>query len=46
VSAWLDQVQEDLRQVRARVQYLHREEQRRVDQQRLVAELITSSNPV
>lgn len=45
VRAWMDQVQEDLRQVRARVQFLRLEQARLVDQQRLVAELITSSNP-
>jgi hypothetical protein len=44
VRAWMDAVQDDLRQVRARVQFLRAEQSRLEDQQRLVAELITSSN--
>lgn len=46
VRAWLEQVQEDLRKVEARVQYLQLEQTRLQSQHHLVAELISSSTPV
>jgi hypothetical protein len=46
VRAWLDQVQDDLAKVDARVEYLQHEQTRLQEQHRLVAELISSSNPV
>jgi hypothetical protein len=43
VQAWLGQVQDDVRRVRARLEYLRAEETRLVAQQQLLAELLTSS---
>lgn len=44
VHAWLAQVQDDLRRVRSRLEYLRAEEQRLEGQQHLLAELLASSN--
>jgi hypothetical protein len=44
VHAWLAQVQDDLRRVRSRLEYLRAEEERLVGQQHLLAELLASSN--
>jgi hypothetical protein len=46
VRAWLEQVQDDLRQVEARVEYLQLEQSRLQSQHQLVAELLSSSTPV
>ena len=46
VRAWLEQVEEDLRMVEARVQFLQCEQTRLQSQHQLVAELISSSTPV
>jgi hypothetical protein len=46
VRAWLEQVEEDLRNVEARVQFLQSEQTRLQSQHQLVAELISSSTPV
>ena len=46
VRAWLEQVQDDLRRVQARVEYLQHEQARLESQHRLVAELISSSTPI
>lgn len=46
VREWMSQVQEDLRKVRARVEYLRVEHARLEEQQRLMAQLITSSTPL
>ena len=46
VRAWMAQVQEDLRKVRARVEYLRVEQARLEEQQRLMAQLLTSSTPL
>ena len=46
VREWMSQVQEDLRKVRARVEYLRVEQARLEEQQRLMAQLITSSTPL
>jgi len=46
VREWMAQVQEDLRKVRARVEYLRVEQARLEEQQRLMAQLITSSTPL
>jgi hypothetical protein len=43
VQAWLGQVQDDVRRVRARLEYLRAEETRLVAQQQLLAELLASS---
>jgi hypothetical protein len=43
VHAWLAQVQDDVRRVRARLEYLRAEESRLESQQQLLAELLTSS---
>jgi hypothetical protein len=43
VHAWLAQVQDDARRVRARLEYLRAEESRLEAQQQLLAELLTSS---
>jgi hypothetical protein len=44
VHAWMDAVRDDLARVRARVAYLQVEEQRLVEQQRLLGELLASSS--
>jgi hypothetical protein len=44
VHAWLEHVQEDLRRVRARLEYLRAEQQRLESQQHLLAELLASSS--
>ena len=44
VHAWLEHVQEDLRRVRARLEYLRAEQQRLESQQHLLAELLTASS--
>ena len=44
VHAWLAQVQDDVRRVRARLEYLRAEESRLEAQQQLLAELLTSSS--
>jgi hypothetical protein len=46
VQAWLAQVQDDLRKVRARVEYLRAEQARLDEQQRLMAQLLTTSTPL
>jgi hypothetical protein len=46
VRAWMQQVQDDLRKVRARVEYLRVEQARLDEQQRLMAQLLTSSTPL
>lgn len=46
VSAWLERVEDDLRKVRARMEYLHHEQARLEAQQSLVTELLTSSTPL
>ena len=47
VHAWLAQIQDDVRRVRARLEYLRAEESRLEAQQQLLAELLTaSSGPV
>ena len=46
VRAWLEQVQDDLRKVEARVEYLQLEQTRLQTQHQLVAELLSSSTPV
>ena len=46
VHAWLGQVEEDLRMIQARVEYLLAEQARLQSQHQLVAELINSSKPV
>ena len=43
VSMWLERVQDDLRRVRARVEFLEAERSRLDVQQRLVSELLASS---
>ena len=43
VQAWLAQVQDDVRRVRARLEYLRAEESRLEAQQQLLGELLTSS---
>jgi hypothetical protein len=43
VQAWLAQVQDDVRRVRARLEYLRAEESRLEAQQLLLNELLTSS---
>jgi hypothetical protein len=43
VQAWLRHVQEDMRQVRTRIEYLRAEQSRLESQQRLLAQLLTSS---
>ncbi len=43
VRAWLAQVDDDLRKVRARVEYLRAEQARLDEQQRLMAQLLTTS---
>jgi hypothetical protein len=46
LQAWLDQVQDDLRKVEARVEYLQSEQTRLQSQYQLVAELLAASTPV
>ena len=46
VRAWLQQVQEDLRRIHARLQQLEAEQTRLQEQHHIVAELLTSSTPV
>ena len=46
VREWMSQVQDDLRKVRARTEYLRVEQARLEEQQRLMAQLITSSTPL
>jgi hypothetical protein len=46
VHAWLTHVQADMREVRNRIEYLRAEQSRLEAQRRLLAELLTSSNPV
>jgi hypothetical protein len=46
VHAWLDHVQDDLRRVRARLEYLRAEQSRLESQQRLLAELLASSTAI
>jgi cell division septum initiation protein DivIVA len=43
VQAWLNHVQADMREVRTRIEYLRAEQSRLESQQRLLAELLTSS---
>jgi cell division septum initiation protein DivIVA len=43
VQAWLQHVQEDMRQVRTRIEYLRAEQSRLESQQHLLAQLLTSS---
>ena len=44
VHAWLEHVQEDLRRVRARLEYLRAEQSRLESQQHLLAELLAASS--
>ena len=46
VHDWLDRVGEDLRKVRARLEYLRAEQARLESQQQLLAELLASSSAV
>jgi hypothetical protein len=46
VRAWFEQVKDDLRKVQARVEYLEFEQTKLQEQHRLVAELVTSTQPV
>jgi len=46
VHAWLEHVQDDLRRVRARLEYLRAEQSRLESQQRLLAELLASSTAI
>jgi hypothetical protein len=46
VREWMAHVQEDLRKVRARLEYLRVEQARLDEQQRLMAQLLTSSTPL
>ena len=46
VRAWLERVQEDLRRIQSRLQYLEAEQMRLQEQHHIVAELLTSSTPV
>ena len=46
VHEWLEHVQDDLRRVRARLEYLHAEQQRLENQQHLLAELLAASSAV
>lgn len=46
VRGWLAQVEDDLRKVRARVEYLRTEQARLDEQQRLMAQLLTMSTPL
>ena len=43
VHQWLEHVQDDLRRVRARLEYLRAEQSRLENQQHLLAELLASS---
>ena len=43
VQAWLARVEDDVRHVRARLEYLRAEESRLVAQQELLAELLAST---
>jgi hypothetical protein len=44
VQAWMETVADDLARVRVRLEYLQLEEQRLVEQQRLLGELLASSS--
>ena len=46
VHAWLEHVQDDLRRVRARLEYLRAEQSRLESQQHLLAELLAASTDV
>jgi predicted nuclease with TOPRIM domain len=46
VHAWLQHVQSDMREVRTRIEFLRAEQSRLESQRRLLAELLTSSNPI
>jgi hypothetical protein len=46
VRVWMDQVEADLRKVRARIEYLTAEQARLDEQQRLMAQLLTTSSPL
>ena len=46
VHEWLERVQDDLRRVRARLEYLRAEQARLENQQHLLAELLASSTAV
>ena len=46
VHQWLEHVQDDLRRVRARLEYLAAEQSRLENQQHLLAELLASSTAV
>jgi hypothetical protein len=46
VHEWLEHVQDDLRRVRARLEYLHAEQQRLESQKHLLAELLAASTAV
>jgi hypothetical protein len=46
VHAWLEQVQDDLRLVRARLEYLRTEQSRLESQQHLLAELLAATSAV
>ena len=43
VHTWMDSVRADLERVRARVEFLHLEEQRLEEQYRLLSQLLASS---
>jgi hypothetical protein len=46
VHQWLEHVQDDLRRVRARLEYLRAEQARLENQQQLLAELLAASSAV
>jgi hypothetical protein len=46
VHQWLEHVQDDLRRVRARLEYLRAEQARLENQQHLLAELLAASSAV